>query len=63
MSERHDIDSPQARPSPRRIWLKVLTPVAIGLAVIGWLFLREFTPETWDLVDFTPRVVLCRGLL
>lgn len=39
------------------MWLKVLTPVVIGLAVVGWMFLREFDTDTIATIDFTPGVI------
>lgn len=43
----------------RRLWLRVLAPVLIGVVVVVWLFQREFTADTWSLIDFTPKVIGC----
>lgn len=46
----------------RSIGLRVALPVMIGLAVVAWLFHREFNPDVWRQVHFTSHVVLCIGL-
>lgn len=47
--------------SPRRralgIYGKILIPVAIGLAVVAWMFHGEFNASTFSLIHFTPWVV------
>lgn len=41
---------------------KVLAPVAIGLAVVAWLFHREFSVRVWESVHFDARTILCIAL-
>ena len=41
---------------------KVLLPVIIGLAVVIWLFYKEFDVETWRQIHFDWRVVACLAL-
>ena len=49
--------------SPRRQTLslawKIFLPIAIGLAVVVWLFKREFNPEVWHSIHFDGRVIGC----
>ncbi len=40
------------------LWLKVATPILIGLGVVLWLFHHEFHASTWDLIHFTPHVII-----
>ncbi len=64
-----ETDSKQQTPSvpaisdSGRYWsIKILVPVLIGLAVVAWLFHREFKPEVWHQIHFDTRVILCIGL-
>lgn len=41
-----------------KLTLKVLIPVAIGIAVVVWLFGREFDINTIKNIDFTPTVAV-----
>lgn len=41
---------------------KIILPVAIGLGVVAWLFHREFNPQVWESIEFTPRVIACIAL-
>lgn len=36
---------------------KIFLPVAIGLGVVAWLFHREFNPQVWHSIEFTPEVI------
>ena len=49
-------------PSKKSIIWKVVLPVLIGVAVVAWLFHREFSMELWHSVHFDTRVVLCLAL-
>lgn len=37
--------------------LKTLLPVVIGLAVVAWLFVREFDPDDWHRIPWTAHTV------
>lgn len=56
----------QAQPhvsTSRSYWsYKILLPVLIGLAVVVWLFNREFKPGVWEQIHFDWRVVGCIAL-
>lgn len=41
----------------RSMMLKILLPVALGLAVVVWMFLREFDAGAWTAVAFDARTV------
>lgn len=47
-------------------WWKVLLPVLIGLAAVGWLFWRDARAhdlgDVWRSISFSPRVVACMAL-
>lgn len=43
--------------SMRSMMLKILLPVALGLGVVVWLFLREFDAGAWQAVSFGPATV------
>ncbi len=38
---------------------KIFLPIAIGVAVVAWLFHREFNPEVWRSIHFDARVIGC----
>ncbi|MCM1020796.1 MAG: flippase-like domain-containing protein [Muribaculum sp.] len=40
------------------LW-RVLVPAAIGLAVVAWLFHREFNVSLWHQIHFDNRVIAC----
>lgn len=40
------------------VW-KIFLPVAIGLAVVVWLFHREFNPQVWNSIHFDGHVIGC----
>ena len=55
-------DGPRhSRPALDLAW-KIFLPVAIGLGVVVWLFHREFNPQVWRSIEFTPRVIACIAL-
>lgn len=41
---------------------KIFLPIAIGLAVVVWLFHREFNVKVWDSIHFDSHVILCIAL-
>ncbi|MBD5361164.1 MAG: hypothetical protein HDR87_10730, partial [Bacteroides sp.] len=41
---------------------KIFLPIAIGLAVVVWLFKREFNPTVWEAIHFDGRVIGCIAL-
>ena len=43
------------------VW-KIFLPIAIGLAVVVWLFKREFNLEVWESIHFDGRVIGCIAL-
>ncbi len=43
------------------VW-KMLLPVAIGMAVVWWLFRREFDPSVWATIRWDSRVMWCIAL-
>lgn len=43
------------------VW-KMLVPVAIGMAVVWWLFRREFDPSVWQGIRWDSRVLWCIAL-
>lgn len=53
---------PQGPKSGFSLYVKILTPVVIGLLVVGWLFRREFNPEVWKSIDFDSRTILFIGV-
>lgn len=42
--------------------IQIIAPVLIGIAAVVWLFHSECKPETWSLIEFTPRLILCIAL-
>ena len=52
--------------SSRMNWWKVLLPVLIGLAAVGWLFWRDARSQNigavWQSISFTPYVIACIAL-
>ncbi len=48
--------------SSRGILLKVIAPVVIGMAVVAYLFYREFNPAVWGEIDFDWRAVCAIAL-
>lgn len=42
----------------RSLLLKILLPVVIGLAVVVWMFMREFNPQAWNSIVFDGPVVV-----
>lgn len=48
--------------SMRSMMLKILLPVAIGLGVVVWMFMREFDSGAWQSVTFGQTTVLAVGL-
>ncbi len=40
-------------------WWRVAVPILIGLAVVVWLFHREFNFDVWKSVHFDTRVIFC----
>ncbi len=41
---------------------KIFLPIAIGAAVVIWLFHREFNPRVWETIHFDNRVIGCIAL-
>ncbi len=41
---------------------KIFLPVAIGLAVVAWMFKREFSRAVWDSIHFDTHIILCIAL-
>lgn len=41
---------------------KILLPVAIGIAVVIWMFKREFSMAVWDSIHFDAHIILCIAL-
>lgn len=60
-----DTDS-KPTPSVRRQTLnlawKIFLPITIGLAVVAWLFHREFSVKVWDSIHFDFHVIACIAL-
>ncbi len=55
-----DIRQPKSeRKAVLNLAWKIFLPVAIGLAVVAWLFHREFSDDVWDSVDFNFRAIAC----
>ena len=49
--------------SSRGYWsYRIMLPVLIGVAVVLWLFHREFSPDIWHQIHFDSRVVGCIAL-
>ncbi|MDE6170380.1 MAG: flippase-like domain-containing protein [Duncaniella sp.] len=44
---------------PFGLIFKMLVPIAIGMAVVWWLFSREFDPAVLDSIHWSSRVLLC----
>lgn len=47
--------------SSNLVW-KIAIPVAIGIAVVIWLFYDEFNPDVWRHISFTPLQVVALAL-
>lgn len=64
MSQTSDNQNPlrQALPSTGALAWKMILPVIIGVAVVVWLFARDFDVATWRSISFSPRVILCIAL-
>ncbi len=61
MSRSSDTEQSPTRRIFSLAW-KMLVPIAIGMAVVWWLFSREFNPDVWDSIRWDSRVVWCIGL-
>lgn len=42
--------------------IQVVIPILIGIAVVAWLFRKEFDPRTLQTIEFTPRLIFCLAL-
>ncbi|MCM1518246.1 MAG: flippase-like domain-containing protein [Pseudoflavonifractor sp.] len=42
--------------------IQIIAPVLIGLAVVVWMFAKEYDPRTWSLIEFTPHLISCIAL-
>ncbi len=54
-----DIDTAGRQTSSGIDMWRIAVPIVIGLAVVAWLFHREFSPGVWRTVHFDARVVWC----
>lgn len=44
--------------SLKSLLIKAVVPAVIGIAVVVWLFVRDFNPEAWSLLRFEPRTIV-----
>lgn len=60
MNQQTDTEYKEAAlPSSGRLAWKILLPVLIGVAVVVWLFSRDFNVAEWNSIHFDTRVILC----
>lgn len=54
----NDVDRSRSESAPiSHLGLKIIIPVIIGVAVVGYLFFREFKPGVWSEIHFDGHVI------
>ena len=59
MSTQKNKQSQSERRQVLNLAWKIFLPIAIGLAVVAWLFKREFNPAVWASIHFDWKVIGC----
>ncbi|MCH5347296.1 MAG: flippase-like domain-containing protein [Muribaculaceae bacterium] len=56
------METDTANSAPRHLGLKIAAPIVIGLAVVAWLFHREFSVKVWESIHFDTHIIIAIAL-